>query len=129
MLTVFPIPTKYLQEEGVAERRQREKELTALFHDLLRPLLSPKLRLIGPDDPERKVGVISLDFCEKDNAEIAFALENDYGILTRCGLHCAPSAHRTYGTFPGGTVRFSLGNTTTPEEIEATVRAIKALLE
>ena len=58
------------------------------------------------------------------NAEISFLLEEEYGILTRCGLHCAPAAHRTLGTFPQGTVRFSPGWFTTPEEVDAAAFAV-----
>jgi len=53
----------------------------------------------------------------------------DYGILTRCGLHCAPSAHKTLNTFPRGTVRFSLGFASTEEDVDAALRAIKAISE
>ena len=48
-------------------------------------------------------------------------------ILTRCGLHCAPLAHKTLGTYPEGTVRFSIGYTTTEEEVDTAIRAIHAL--
>ena len=53
-------------------------------------------------------------------------LEQEFGILTRCGLHCAPNAHRTLGTYPQGTVRFSLGWSTTEEEIRQALHAIDA---
>ena len=82
------------------------------------------MRLAGPWDLENRVGVVSLDFETVDNAEASFRLEQDYGIMTRCGLHCAPAAHRALGTFPQGTVRFSFGWYTTEEEIDAAVRAV-----
>ena len=56
-----------------------------------------------------------------------YALETEYGILTRCGLHCAPSAHRTLGTFPQGTVRFSLGFASTEADVDAALHALRAL--
>ena len=55
------------------------------------------------------------------------ALEAQYGILTRCGLHCAPSAHKTLGTFPQGTVRFSLGWASAEADVDAALAAIRAL--
>ena len=58
-----------------------------------------------------------------DNADAAFLLEDRYGIMTRCGLHCAPAAHRSLGTFPQGTVRFAPGYATTPEDIAAALAA------
>ena len=85
--------------------------------------------LCGTKDLSRRVGVISLDFLHRDNAEAAFELEVDYGILTRCGLHCAPSAHKTLDTFPRGTVRFSLGFASTEADVDAALAAIKAISE
>ena len=74
-----------------------------------------------------RVGTVSLDFTRRDNAQVAYQLEDAYGILTRCGLHCAPSAHRTLGTFPQGTVRFSLGFSNSEEDVDAALTAIRAL--
>ena len=71
--------------------------------------------------------MFSLDFLGMDNAEAAFRLETEYGILTRCGLHCAPAAHKALGTYPQGTVRFSPGPFTTDREIQETLAAIRAL--
>ena len=85
--------------------------------------------LCGTKDLNHRVGVVSVDFLHKDNAEAAFALEMDYGILTRCGLHCAPSAHKTLDTFPRGTVRFSLGFASTAADVDAALEAIKAISE
>jgi selenocysteine lyase/cysteine desulfurase len=73
------------------------------------------------------VGVLSVDFPGKDNADVAYRLESEYGILTRCGLHCAPDAHRAFGTFPKGTVRFSFSPATAFDEIDAAVDAIRKL--
>ena len=87
----------------------------------------PGVALIGPDTAEGRVGVFSLDFPGKDNAEITARLEEDFGILTRCGLHCAPNAHRTLGTFPRGTVRLSLGWFNTEADIDRALQAVKAV--
>lgn len=57
-------------------------------------------------------------------AQAAFELDDTYGIMTRVGLHCAPSAHKTLGTFPEGTIRFSFGWWNTKEEIERAVEAL-----
>ena len=73
--------------------------------------------------------MISVDFTQADNAEAAFRLESEFGILTRCGLHCAPSAHKTLGTFPQGTVRFSLGFSSTAADVDAALAALRAISE
>ena len=71
--------------------------------------------------------MVSLDFLQTDNAEAADRLEREFGILTRCGMHCAPSAHKALGTFPRGTVRFSFGYGTTPAEVDAAVTAVRKI--
>ena len=98
---------KYVESRGVDALRRREAALTGALLDALRDL---PLRAVGPKDPARRVGVVSLDFAGQDNAAAAFRLESEFGILTRCGLHCAPNAHKTLETFPQGTVRLSVGH-------------------
>ena len=116
----------FLQRTGVDARRAHEATLTVRF---LRGLADiPGVRLCGTADPDRRVGVISLDFPEKDNGAVSARLEREFGILTRCGLHCAPSAHRTLGTFPAGTVRFSLGFTNTEADVDAALEAIRTIV-
>jgi len=58
---------------------------------------------------------------------IAFELEQQYGIMTRVGLHCAPMAHRSLGTYPRGTVRFAFGSANKKEEIDICIQAFKEL--
>lgn len=116
---------RFIEETGVDVLRQHERALCARFLDGLADISG--VRLVGPRNMDRRVGVISVDFLRRDNAEMAYALEAQYGILTRCGLHCAPSAHKTLGTFPQGTVRFSLGWASTEADVDAALAAIRAL--
>ena len=81
------------------------------------------------DRDERYTAVVSLVFDGIDAARAAFMLEDGYGILTRVGLHCAPAAHRSLGTFPKGTVRFSFGYFNTEEETDHGIEAIGKLCE
>lgn len=118
----FQAAVEYIEAIGIPVLRQHETALAARLLDRLRDI--PGTRLAGPWETANRVGVISVDFQRVDNAEAASRLELEYGILTRCGLHCAPAAHRTLGTFPQGTVRFSPGWFTTPEEIDAAASAI-----
>ena len=116
---------EYLEGITVEAVAAHDRALTARLLGGLREI--PGVALIGPDSVENRVGVFSLDFPGKDNAEIAARLEEGFGILTRCGLHCAPSAHRTLGTFPRGTVRLSLGWFNTEADIDRALQAVKAL--
>ena len=116
---------EYLEGITVEAVAAHDRALTARLLGGLREI--PGVALIGPDSVGNRMGVFSLDFPGKDNAEIAARLEEGFGILTRCGLHCAPSAHRTLGTFPRGTVRLSLGWFNTEADIDRALRAIKAV--
>ena len=105
----------------------RDHELT-LIRQFLAGLESlPQIHLAGPRDPERRVSVFSLDFPGRDNALLGDRLEQEFGILTRCGLHCAPNAHRTLGTFPQGTIRLSFGWSTTEADVTAALTALAQL--
>ena len=115
----------YVSQRGVDALRAHEGALTKRFMDGLRDI--PNVRLCGPERLENRVGVLSLDFLRQDNAAVAYALEQRFGILTRCGLHCAPAAHKSLGTFPKGSVRFSLGYANTEADVDAALAAIRAL--
>lgn len=113
----------YVNSIDIADRRAHEVALCEYFIDGIASIEGVKL--IGTRNLSDRVGVIAIDYVNSDNAEAADILEQRYGILTRCGLHCAPSAHKTLGTFPRGVVRFSFGHSTTKEEIETVLQAIK----
>lgn len=112
----------FVLRTGVERMRDHETRLTRLLLEHLRDVEG--IRLAGPWETADRVGVVSVDFLAQDNAEAAYRLETEYGILTRCGLHCAPAAHKVLGTFPQGTVRLSLGWFSTAEEIAAAGRAV-----
>ena len=118
---------RFVEQTGVDALRHHEMALCKQFLDGLEAIEG--VALCGTWDLNRRVGVLSLDFLHRDNAEAAFELETEYGMLTRCGLHCAPSAHKTLNTFPRGTVRFSLGFANTEKDVDAALAAIKAVSE
>lgn len=96
---------------------------------LLKYLLEEKrVRIIGSKRIQDRTPTISIDVPSRDNAQIAFALSQEWGIETRVGLHCAPLAHSTMHTLPTGTIRFSPGYATTEEEINQTITALQAVL-
>lgn len=114
---------KYILDTGLENIRKREKELTKLFLDGLKNI--DNIKVIGSNDINKRTAVISIDFQNIDNSEAAFILDNEYGIMTRVGLHCAPLAHKTLGTFPKGTVRFSFGYFTLEEDIIYALESIE----
>lgn len=87
------------------------------------------VHIAGLRETKGRTAVVSVDFKGHDNADVAYHLDKYYGIKTRCGLHCAPSAHKTLGTFPQGTVRFSPGHFNTEEDIKKTLSALNRILK
>ena len=117
---------KYTLKETVEKRRRQEMELTGQF---IEGLSDAHVRICGTKDLEKRVGVVSLDFEYDDNAQAAYYLDSEFGIRTRTGMHCAPNAHKTIGTFPQGTVRFSFGYGTTAEDVEYAAYAVREVAE
>lgn len=105
-----------------------ELKLTARFLRGMEALEADGLlRIIGKHGTDGRTGVVSIVPIHMDPAELAFRLDERYGIATRVGLHCAPAAHQTLGTWPAGTVRFSFGALNTETETDAAARAVAAL--
>ena len=101
---------------------QHEQKLLRRFREGLREL--PQILVYGPADPAESVGVLSLNVAGISCDEVGVRLEQQFGILTRTGLHCAPAAHRSIGTLAKGTVRFSVSRFTTEAEIDAALAAL-----
>jgi cysteine desulfurase / selenocysteine lyase len=116
---------EFLQQEGLQAVREKE---TGLLEQLIRGLRTISgIRLYGPLDPRFRGGALSFNLDGYDPAELGFLLDQDHGVFTRTGLHCAPDVHRTIGTFPRGTVRISPGYFNTSEEIDHAVAAVSLL--
>lgn len=115
----------FITEIGVERIYAHEQQL---LKRMLRRLAGREdIRIVGGADAPR-VAVLTLVFPRHDNAEIAYRLESEYGVLTRCGLHCAPDAHRAYGSYPQGGLRLSPGYFNSGQEIDAALDAVDAIL-
>ncbi len=84
----------------------------------------PKVRLYGAKDRSKQAPVVSLNIEGYEPGEVGAILDQAFDVKVRTGLHCAPGAHRTLGTFPSGTVRLSPGYFNTIQEIDLTVHAL-----
>jgi selenocysteine lyase/cysteine desulfurase len=111
------------EQGGPSKLRDHEQDLMG---QLISGLLQlPGVRVLGPPDPVRRTGVVSLTIDGLDPQEAAAVLDENFGIETRAGLHCAPGAHAALGTLrSGGTLRLSPGPFTTREHVAAAVAAI-----
>ncbi|MBQ4061633.1 MAG: aminotransferase class V-fold PLP-dependent enzyme [Christensenellaceae bacterium] len=116
---------KFLWEKGIENIAKHELKLTKLFLNGLAG--ENRINIYGRKDTINRTGTVSVSIDGIDNAIVALRLEEEYSILTRVGLHCAPSAHKTAGTYPAGTVRFSFGLFNTEEEVITAVKALKSI--
>jgi len=115
----------FLLREGLDVVRRREMEHVGTLLEEMKGM--PEVELYGPADLSLQGGVVSFNLRDRDPAEIGFLLDHQHGILSRVGLHCAPDAHRTIGSYPRGTVRISPGYFTTDAEIDRFLTALRAL--
>jgi len=116
---------RFILERGVDEIRRHEVELT---QKLIEGLLAiPGVTVYGGHDARRQTATVSLNIRGLSPSEVGLRLDEEYGILCRVGLHCAPAAHKTIGTFPNGTVRFGLGYFNTMEEVERAIKAVEEI--
>lgn len=116
----------FLQERGVATLAEHVRQLTQQLLDGLAEI--PAVRVFGPPTTHNRVGVVSISVRDYDPQELAAILEQGWRIQARAGLHCAPGAHRSLGTLAsGGTVRFSVGQFNTRDDIDAAVRALREI--
>ncbi len=133
----------WIQKTGIEQINQHEMKLTEAFLQGLQPMIHKGLiRLVGlnitesgiknSDDTTGKdimtpnrIGVVSIVTPNMELSDLAHNLDETYGIMTRVGLHCAPAAHKTLGTYPTGTIRFSFGFWNTEEEVERAICALE----
>ena len=117
---------KYINKTGISNIQKKELDLTGAF---LKGLSGIKdIKIYGRKDIFNRAPVVSIDIEDRDLSDIAYILDNKYGIQTRVGLHCAPIAHQTLGTYPRGTIRFSFGHNNDLEEIEYCLHALKEII-
>ena len=116
---------RYVMAQGIEKIRAHEARLTRLFLDGLEDI--DVERVYGLKDPSRQVAIVSFRLRGADPAETALELDEQFRILCRPGLHCAPSAHRTIGSYPWGTVRFSFGYFNTVRHVRAALKALDRL--
>ncbi|WP_159888105.1 aminotransferase class V-fold PLP-dependent enzyme [Paenibacillus puerhi] len=116
---------KWVQRETVERVYQHEWNLT---QQMMEGLLGIEgVEILGPDIGQAKTGIVSFTVAQTDSSEIAFILDQSFGIAVRAGYHCTPLAHETAGTMERGAVRASVGCFTTESEVEQLVEAIREI--
>jgi cysteine desulfurase family protein len=111
-----------IQERGLTAIAAHKSRLMEMLYQALSEL--PGVMLYGPANRGECVGTLSFNVEGVTSNEVAHMLDSAYGIAVRPGLHCAPAAHRTIGSFPEGTVRVSVGTYNTEDDILAVIKAV-----
>jgi selenocysteine lyase/cysteine desulfurase len=141
----------FVLSTGIENIRRHEESLLDAFVDALIDV--PGIVLYGPLKPRSQVAILSITFDRAlpEGLNVSFGgcggrsipatfesihpqeagtiLQAEHEISVRVGLHCAPLAHQALGTFPDGTVRFSLGYFNTLEEVQIAVDAVKRIAQ
>jgi cysteine desulfurase / selenocysteine lyase len=118
---------RWISAQGVDSIRAHEVQLAQQLIDGLRDV--PGVTVYGGLDAVGQTSTISFNVAGMAPSTVGLRLDDEHGILCRVGLHCAPAAHKTIGTFPDGTVRFGLGAFNTAEQVTAAVQAVQQLAE
>jgi hypothetical protein len=118
---------EFIKKEGMSKIREREAFLTVRLVDGLRAIKG--VEVYGPLSHEKRSCVVSFNIAGLDGAEVAFVLDNRFEIMTRPGLHCAPLAHETMGTFPQGAIRMSVGYFNSERDIDQALEAVALIAE
>lgn len=124
-LAALKAAVTFIQQIGVEQIRAHEVALNGRFMELVRMI--PGVRLYGPLDARRKVGITLLNLDPLDPADVGRILDRRYSVMVRAGLHCSALSHRKLGTEGRGAVRFSFGYFTTVSEVDRAVEALREI--
>jgi cysteine desulfurase family protein len=113
---------EFTEKTGINIIREKEKHHASHFIDGLKKIKGTMV--YGTQDISDRIAVVSFNLGSLSPSEISLILDEKYGIMNRPGLHCAPQAHRTIGTFPSGTLRFSFGYFNTEDEVDYGLKAL-----
>ena len=117
----------YIKSQGMENIHNHELVLTQAFLEGLQSI--DGINIVGKQNIQDRTAVVSITIDGMDPANIAYELESTYHIMTRVGLHCAPRAHQTLGTYPEGTVRFSFGYANTHKDVESALSALHRIVK
>jgi len=118
---------RFILTKGVPNIEKQEMRLTDYLLAELKGI--DAIRIYGPQDSTKQVGVVSINIGDHQPENIGYALDAVYGIMVRTGLHCAPCAHRTIGTIERGTLRISLGYFNTKAEIDHLIQSLNQIAQ
>jgi cysteine desulfurase family protein len=116
----------FIMKTGLDKIRSHELGLTRAFMEKSKRV--PGLKLFGPAGDSPRAPVVSFLIEGRKSVEIGGLLDRNYDIACRAGLHCAPDAHRTLGTFDQRLVRFSFSYFNREEEVSRAVDCLEEIV-
>jgi cysteine desulfurase family protein len=117
---------RWVLDQGVPAIRRHEVELTRRLIEGLNSI--PGVTVYGGLDAGQQMATVSFNIAGLLPSDVGLRLDEECEIMCRVGLHCAPAAHETLGTFRQGTVRFGLGALNTAAEVDTALQAIARLV-
>ncbi len=127
-LTGLSAGVSFILKQKVEAVRAKEEQRTSRFLQQLKEE-KDQVTIYGPNDAQRQTAVVSFNLKNISPSDAALYFEEKWGIMCRPGLHCAPAAHKTIGTFSQGTVRFSFGFFHSEKDIDTAAAAVRDLLQ
>ena len=115
----------YLEAEGLDRLHMREMAMIRRLREGLASL--PRVVVHSPLLEDGDVPILTCNIVGLAPDDAGAILDADYGIAVRTGLHCAPLVHEDLGTSPHGSIRFSLGCSTTDEDVEWAIEAVSTM--
>lgn len=116
---------QWLNKEGIETVHAREQALCA---ELLGGLGAIRgVEVYGTQEAAKQTATVAFNIQGVEPSAVGLRLDEEFNILCRVGLHCAPGAHQTLGTFPDGCVRFGLGAFSTKEDVQLAVNTVSQL--
>lgn len=112
----------FVMKETTEAIHSKEQQLTFELMEGLQGI--PGITLLGPDIGVERTAIVSFLLDGVDPSEMAFLLDQQFGIAVRAGFHCTPLGHETAGSYETGAVRASPGYFTEQSEIVSMVKAV-----
>jgi selenocysteine lyase/cysteine desulfurase len=117
---------EWVARRGVAALHEHHRALKARLYNGLASISG--VRVLSPAAPEG-VALVTLVPTRTDVSTFATRLDREFGVLIRAGIHCAPEAHRVLGSEKTGAIRFSLGWSSTEEDVDHAIDAVARVAE
>ena len=117
---------KWINDISISSLREKEAQNRQRLLEILDDYWF--IKVVGNFPKNEYVGIVSclIDGISSDSAGKIF---DEVGIAVRTGLQCAPLAHEFAGTYPAGTIRFSVSYFTTEQDFQELISALDHIEE